>query len=511
MKERIRAVAPNHRKKLILSVAIAAAIAVALPLAGPTQAKVQAEFEGTSAALVVNASTPRSFADLVERVLPAVVNISTSGRTIPAELRTLPELDMPRDSRFERFLREHFGDRFPSPGMPGPTPPPETRSVGSGFIIDADGIIVTNHHVIENAREIKVTLHDGRQLAATVVGRDQKTDLALLRVEPDEPLDFVEFGDSDATRVGDWVVAVGNPFGLGSTVTAGIVSARGRDIRSGPFDDFLQVDAPINRGNSGGPLFNRNGKVIGVNAAIFSPTGGNVGIGFAIPARLAKPVVADLRGQGHVDRGWMGVQIQAVDRELADALGLDSPRGALVAGVLPDSPASEADIRPGDVVLKFDGEAVEEIRDLPKLVAGAKAEQEVNIELWRDRAERTVKLTVGQSLAGNANAKLEETPLDTEKLGLQLAALTPEIRRRFDVGPDSDGVLVAGVAPGSQAAARGIRPGDLIVAVEREAVSTPLDVVEKVRTARKASRGSVLLLVHRNQRAYFVAVPVTPA
>jgi len=313
---------------------------------------------------------PDSFADLAARLLPAVVNVSTS-QTVQQRQQSGPEMPMfPPGSPFEQFFKDFFNRQRP-PGNRNESQPraPERRaqSLGSGFVIDPEGLIVTNNHVIDGADEISITLQDNTTLKASVVGRDESTDLALLRVKPDKPLPYVEFGDSDAARVGDWVLAIGNPFGLGGSVTAGIVSARGRDINSGPYDDFIQTDAAINRGNSGGPLFNMDGKVVGINTAIYSPSGGSIGIGFSIPSKLAQNVVNQLRNYGQARRGWLGVRIQQVTPEIAESLGLKEPTGAMIAGVNEGGPADKAKIRNGDIVLKFNGQEVKNMSALPRI------------------------------------------------------------------------------------------------------------------------------------------------
>ena len=385
----------------------------------------------------------------------------------------------------------HF---WPMPGsaMPGM---PRAEGVGSGFIVDASGLIVTSHHVVKGAESVTVTLQDGRRLEARVAGIDPKTDLALLEVDAGGSLPVVEFGDSDRTRVGDWVVAVGNPFGLGGTVTAGIVSGRGRDIGSGPYDDYLQLDAPINRGSSGGPLFDRSRRVVGVNTAIFSPSGGNVGIGFAIPANVAKPVIESLRTDGKVDRGWLGVRIQRIGETMAEALGLEAPKGALVASVMPDGPAASAGLRPGDVILSFAGEPLDTMKDLPRIVAGVESGTEVDIKVWRDGARETLTATIGAqgqdtlAMAATANG-------DGAKLGVMLAPRDE---------PGKAGVAIAEVAPGSPAARNGLRPGDVIVQAGSSMVSIPDDVAGAVRAAASGDK-PVLLLVERGDHRRYVAI-----
>ncbi len=341
--------------------------------------------------LIGPVGTPASFADVIAAVSPAVVNISVS----KAVSRRVPRGGMPSippGSSFEEFFRRFFERQSLTQGQ-GPL----VQGMGSGFVVGPEGYVVTNNHVVEGADAITVTFDDGTRYEAELRGTDPKTDLALLKIEVDEPLPYARFGNSDRMRVGDWVIAIGNPFGLGGTATTGIVSARGRDIQSGPFDDFLQIDAPINRGNSGGPLFDIAGQVVGVNTAIFSPNGGSVGIGFAIPAAQAEPVIEQLRSTGHVERGWLGVQIQTVTEDIASRLGLDSALGALVAGVVPESPAERAGIRTGDVIVGINGNEIERVKDLIRLVAGARPEDEVHLELWRGGETLALDVVIGES------------------------------------------------------------------------------------------------------------------
>ncbi|QQP90391.1 DegQ family serine endoprotease [Skermanella sp. TT6] len=463
------------------------------------------------------ANAPESFADLAQKLLPAVVNISTT-QNIPerrgAGPRPGPEMpQFPPGSPFEEFFRDFF-DRQ---GREQNAPPRRATSLGSGFVIDAEGLVVTNNHVIQDADEINVILQDDTNLKAELVGRDPKTDLALLRVKTDRKLTAVTFGDSDAMRVGDWVLAIGNPFGLGGSVTAGIISARARDINAGPYDDFLQTDASINRGNSGGPMFNMRGEVIGINTAIFSPSGGSVGIGFAIPSTLARSVVAQLKDFGRTRRGWLGVRIQGVTPEIAESLGLRSATGALVASVTPNGPAAEAGIQAGDVILTFDGKEVNEMRRLPRVVAETGVEEQVPVKLWRRGQEQTVRVKVGELEAAEESGILAAVPDEpaptapesVEALGLKLTGITPELRQQFDINEQLRGVLVTEVAGNSSAAEKDLRPGDVIVEVGQEEVSTPQDVAAKVKAAKDANRKTVLLLIDRRGDLRFVALNVS--
>jgi len=466
-------------------------------------------------ALGTNAPTPPmpSFADLAERLLPAVVNISTTQTIRPdRNQRRGPDIpQFPPGSPFEEFFREFFDRQRPD------APPRRAQSLGSGFIIDEAGYIVTNNHVIADADEIKVTMQDNTQLSAKVVGRDAKTDLALLKVDSPKPLPFVKFGNSDEARVGDWVIAIGNPFGLGGSVTAGIISARQRDINAGPYDDFIQTDASINRGNSGGPLFNLAGEVIGINTAIYSPSGGSVGIGFAIPSALAKPVLEQLREFGRARRGWLGVNIQTVTEEIADSLGLDKPRGALVARVTEKGPAEQAKIEPGDVILKFDGREVTEMRRLPRMVAETPVGKTVPVVIWRKGKEMTVQVKIGEledteqmaAAAPGGDRTPSGPPASTvETLGMSLATLTPELRERYEIDEKTKGVVITKVDEGSPAAERGLRPGEVIVEVNQEPVSSPQQVVDKVKEAKSQGRRGVLVMVDRQGEQRFVGLSV---
>src|SRR6266436_3819280 len=462
---------------------------------------------------------PESFAELAEQLLPAVVNISTT-QTLKSDRgreRSGPEVpQFPPGSPFEEFFRDFFDRGTPKGGRPEAQPRKAT-SLGSGFIIDPAGYVVTNNHVIADADEITVILHDDTNLKAEVVGRDTKTDIALLKVKTDRPLSAASWGDSDASRVGDWVLAIGNPFGLRGTVTAGILSARQRDINSGPYDDFLQTDASINRGNSGGPMFNMDGQIIGINTAIYSPSGGSIGIGFAIPSALAKAVVAELQGEPdhNVHRGWLGVRIQAVTDEIAESLGLDKAKGALIASVSDNGPAQSAGIQAGDVVLSFDGREVSDMRRLPRLVAETPVGKSVPVTLWRKRKESSVAVTVGRlDESDQQQASTQETPKKTTKaeagvvktLGLTLSGVTADLKEKFSLAGDAKDVVVVDVAKDSPSAAKGVRPGDLIMEAAQEEVKSPGEVSSKIEEAKKSGRKSILLLVERQGDLRFVAL-----
>lgn len=460
----------------------------ALATAATTYAGVAARdvAPGAAAVGVVSSGIPASFADLAEQVRPSVVFISTEAKqSVGARIPGFPPGFFP-------FPLERFADR-------------QVQGVGSGFIVDEDGLIVTNHHVIEGASKVTVTLDDGSKHAAKVVGVDPKTDLAVLRIEVDRVLPSVRFGDSDQTRVGDWVVAVGNPFGLGGSLSAGVVSARGRDIRSGPYDDYLQFDASINRGNSGGPLFNTRGEVIGVNTAIYSPSGGNVGIGFAVPAAIAQPVVTALESHGQVDRGWIGVRVQEVTPALAESLSLESPSGALVAAVEPGSPADSADIQRGDVIVGVAGEAVDSMRDAVRAIGSHSNRARIDVELMRDGERRTVTATlVSPPSAASDAATLKKEPPARGGLGVHLSDLDESARRQWRLDSGSTGAVIVGVVPKSPAARSRLRPGDVIVSVNRERVESARDVVAAI--SQHDTERPVLLLVQRDGMERYLAI-----
>jgi serine protease Do len=465
-------------------------------------------------------SAPDSFADLAEKLLPSVVNVSTTQTVKPEQHseRNTPELpQFPPGSPFEEFFKDFFNhNRSQKQGEPEA----ETRkatSLGSGFIIDPAGYVVTNNHVIADADEITVILHDNTSLKAEVVGRDTKTDIAVLKIKSDKPLVAVEWGDSDKSRVGDWVLAIGNPFGLGGTVTAGILSARQRDINSGPYDDFLQTDASINRGNSGGPMFDMDGQVIGINTAIYSPSGGSIGIGFAIPSALAHEVVSELITEPDhiVHRGWLGVRIQAVTDEIAESLGLDKAKGALVASVSDNGPAQAAGIQPGDVILTFDGKQVEDMRHLPRLVAETPVDKMVPVTVWRKRKDASLQVKVGR-LSEVETASVTDTPKTTPKsdtdtvkaLGMTLSDVTPELKEKYSLGDDAKGVVVVDVTKDGAGAEKGLRPGDVIMEAAQEEVKTASQIAGKVADAKKSGRKSILLLVERQGDLRFVALRI---
>ena len=463
--------------------------------------------------LALAAPAPESFSGLAKEVSPAVVNIASTQEARGPQ-GTVPGMpDFPEGSPFRDFF-EQFRQQFGEQGQTQPAPRSAT-ALGSGFIIDPAGYVVTNNHVIDGASEVSVRLGDDSTYPAEVVGSDPQTDLALLKIDAGKPLPALEFGDSDAAEVGDWVMAVGNPFGLGGTVTAGIISARGRNIQAGPYDDFLQVDASINRGNSGGPLFDLEGKVIGVNTAIYSPNGGSVGIGFATPSNMVKSVVAQLRESGSVERGWLGVQIQNVTPDLAEALGLDEAAGAIVAAVTPDSPAEQAGVRSGDVILDFAGQDISDGRELARVVAQHPADSEAEMNVWRDGKAQTLSVTTGRQPAADqlAESAAPTTPggsYRSSALDAQLAALTPELRARYGITEDAEGVLVLDIQEGS-VFEESLRPGDIIRKVEGTTVTAPQQIERLVDEARSTSKKAVLMLVSRNGADLFLGLKLSVA
>ncbi len=458
---------------------------------------------------------PTSFADLAERLSPAVVNISTTqkvrqGARQQQQQRQMPQF--PPGSPFEEFFKDFFDRQRPNNGQNGQgSPSRRVTSLGSGFIIDPSGIVITNNHVIAEADEITVVMSDETRLKAEVIGRDKKTDIAVLKIESEVPLPSVGFGSSRRARVGDWVLAIGNPFGLGGSVTAGIISARARNINSGPYDDFIQTDASINRGNSGGPLFNLDGEVIGINTAIFSPSGGSVGIGFAVPSDMAMAVIKDLREFGRTRRGWLGVRIQPVSDEIAESLGLGKARGALIAGVFDEGPAKDAGIEAGDVILSFDNKEVADARALQRIVAETEINKEIEATVWRKGEEVNLGVTVGEmdeenTVVASTGSQSTKPSKTVDALGMTLSKLTDELRQRFEVSENAKGVVVTGVADESAAAKKGIRPGDIIVEVGQEEVSSPDQIVNKVQQVRDTNRKSVLILLQRAEDLRFVAL-----
>jgi serine protease Do len=478
---RLDTVTPPRPRRRLLAAAVAAALLAAPPAPAFAQAR------------------PSDLADLVDSVAEAVVNISATQTIEEKGVEGMPDLPKgtPFDDMFEQFFKNH--------GMNGaPQRSRKSSSLGSGFVIDPSGIVITNNHVVGDANDIVVIFTDGRKLKAKVIGKDPKVDVAVLKVESDKPLKTVKFGDSDKARVGDGVMAVGNPFGLGETVTAGILSARNRNIDSGPYDDFLQTDASINKGNSGGPLFNMQGEVIGINTAILSPSGGSIGIGFATPSDTVEPVIEQLEKYGETRRGWLGVRIQPVDDGIAESLGLGTARGALVAGIDENGPAKPAGLLAGDVIVKFDGKDIKESRDLPRLVASMPVGKQVEVVVVRRGQELTKTVTLGRLEDGEkqmmAKAESTTTPPETESAlvkayGMTLAALGDDARRQFKLKDTVKGVLVSSIEPNSPAAEKGLRPGDVIEEVDQRTVEKPSDVAKAIDALKKQGKKSALLLV----------------
>ncbi len=449
---------------------------------------------------------PESFADLAEELSPSVVNITTSTTIAGVTDQARPQI--PEGSPFEDLFRDFFNN-----GEGGQARPRRSSALGSGFVISSDGYIVTNNHVIDKADEIVIEFFDGKELVAKLVGRDPKTDIAVLKVEASEPLPFVGFGDSDIARVGDWVMAIGNPLGQGFSVSAGIISARNRTLRSGPYDDFIQTDAAINRGNSGGPLFNMNGEVIGVNTAIISPNGGSIGLGFSMSSRVVGRVVKQLKEYGETRRGWLGVQIQDIDSDMAEALGLDEVSGALVSGV-PEGPGADAGIQSGDVIISFDGVEVEDTRGLVTAVGNADVGKVVRVIIFRDGKTKTIKVTLGRREAAEKEklvpvVKAPEKIKETEKLGMKLLTINSESRTQLNLPEDLEGVAVLDVSETSDAFEKGLRAGDVIVEAGRTKIADVNDISEIFENAIKAGRKSILLLVLRGDNSRFVGLSLS--
>lgn len=466
----------------------------------------------------VLARGPDSLADLADTVSDTVVNISATQTIDEKHASNAPQFEpgTPFDDLFEEFFR-----RRQQQGGEQPAPHQRERrsnSLGSGFVIDPSGIVITNNHVIADANEVTVIFTDGQKLKAEVVGKDAKVDVAVLRVKPDKPLKAAKFGDSDKMRVGDWVVAVGNPFGLGGTVTAGIISARNRNIDSGPYDNYFQTDAAINKGNSGGPLFNMAGEVIGINTAILSPSGGSIGIGFATPSATVMPIIDQLQKFGETRRGWLGVRIQNVDETIAESLNLGSVRGALVAGTDDKGPAKAAGLQAGDVIIKFDGVDIKESRDLPKIVASAPVGKDVEVVVLRQGKEVAKTIKLGRLEENEKQVKLASKRGDSGKgataspvekaLGMEFSGLNDELRQKFSIKNSvASGVVVTSVDPDSAAADKHIQPGEVLVEINQEPIKDPGDVAKKMQALKAGGKKSALLLVANGQgEVRFVAL-----
>ena len=473
-----------------------------------------------SAVLVASLAMPAvardasaTFADIAEKLLPAVVNIATT-QAVPADRKPRDIPQAPPGTPLDDLFKEFFKDRA------GPQDRERrATSLGSGFVVHPDGYIVTNNHVIEGADEITVQLHDDTQLKAKLIGRDTKIDIAVLKVEPPnkKPMAFVKWADSDKTRIGDWVLAIGNPFGLGGTVTAGIVSARAREI-GGQYDDYLQTDAAINKGNSGGPLFDMAGDVVGVNTAIFSPTGTSLGIGFSIPSNIARNLAEQIREHGRVRRGWMGVQIQAVSEDMIETFGLDKARGALIAGVTPGGPAEKGGLKQRDVVLTFAGKDVTDSRKLPRIVADANVGDTVDVIVQRTGKRVTLRIKVGELPEGDKTLtstkpgdkpvppKDADRPGTVEPFGMTVSRITDQLREKYQLAENQKGLVVVAVADGGPAASKGIKPGDVVVEVAQQEVTSPADMKAKVEELQKQKKKAAVLLIDTKGDPRFVAL-----
>ena len=508
--ENRRSVSPlrSRRAKLLAGV-------VALGAAGLLTAQTMVPSQLAFAEPVrVEAAAPADFSDVVRTVSPAVVSVQVKQAAEP-RMMNFGGRDgfedffkgLPEGHPFERFFRD-FGGKGEEGQDQRRQPRQYGLSQGSGFFISADGFVVTNHHVIDKGTEFTVIDRNGDEYDATLIGADKRTDLALLKIDSDKTFTYVDFAD-DAPDVGEWTVAIGNPFGLGGSVTAGIVSARGRDIGAGPYDDFIQIDAPVNRGNSGGPAFNMNGEVIGVNAAIFSPSGGNVGIAFAIPASTAQDVIMELKDGGTVVRGWLGVQIQNVTADIAESLGLEEARGAIVAEAQDNSPAQKAGLRSGDTILAVDGTSVDGPRDLSKIIAAYSPDTTVDVTVWRDGEEQEIAVTLGrlqdqEQAAATVQPEAEDVKTSLDELGLVLTT-------RTDAGQEGTGVVIADIDPDSPAAEKRLSTGDVILEVAGMKVSSPADVLKALEKAEEDGRKAVLFRIETNNTTRFVALPMNLA
>ncbi len=506
----IRVISMNKRRKRAIAGAFAAALMAAV--AAPAMLAPGAAF----------AKGPDSLADLAESVSDAVVNISAA-QSAPDRSASGGGAgpNIPRGTPFDDLFDEFFRRRQQGEGGAPGQPPQQRRggnSLGSGFVIDSAGIVITNNHVIADATEITVIFTDGQKLKAELIGKDAKVDVAVLRVKPEKPLKAVKFGESGKTRVGDWVLAVGNPFGLGGTVTAGIVSARNRNINSGPYDNYIQTDASINKGNSGGPLFNMNGEVIGINTAILSPSGGSVGIGFATPAATVMPIIDQLQKYGETRRGWLGVRIQNVDDAIAEAMSLGKPRGALIAGIDEKGPAKKSDLKTGDVILKFNGQDVKDSSDLPKIVASTPPDEEVGVTVMRDGKEQNLTVKLGRlednerqtaSLdAGKAPPAAPQAAVQ-KALGMEFAGISADLRKRYSIKEEVTGVVVTKVEPNSVAAEKRIQAGDTILEIAQQPVKAATDITARMKAAKDQGRKTALFLIaNAAGDKRFVALPI---
>lgn len=491
------------------------------PLGGLSVLAVMAALGGLPALAETAADQPmHSYADIVAADKPAVVTVTTEVSVPQDQANQSPDGGMPPEEFFRRFFDQNGPmPGFPQlPGMPGQggggqeAPPQKAMALGSGFIVGADGTVVTNNHVVENATKITVKLDDGTELTAKLIGTDAKNDIAVLKVEPKGKLPTIAWGDSDALRLGDPVVAIGDPFGIGTTVTAGIVSARGRDLHNGPYDDFIQVDAAINHGNSGGPLIDASGKVVGINTAIYSPNGGNVGVGFAIPSAQAQKVVQKIIEKGTIEHGFIGVQIQPVDEQIAGAIGLKEAKGALVASAQDGSPAAKAGVKAGDVIISVNGAAVDDPKALARAIADLAPGDKAKIEVWRDGKKLALDLTIGKNAgtetASASNNGTAPSGNAVTELGLTVQTLTAEDAQGLGLPDGTSGVVVTDLDAKGTAADKGLQQGDVIESVNQVAVASVEDFTAAVKDATDSKRGAVLLLVDRHGQKSFVAVPL---
>ncbi len=482
--------------------AVAGVSLLALGTVVSPQAMAQSETQAQPSAGLAQLAELPSIADLADRLLPAVVEITIETKSVSAAPQLPNTPDNNDNSPFKDFFDEFLKRQQGEDAQPRPM-----TSMGSGFIVDASGIIVTNNHVVEGADKIEVHMHDDTVLRAELVGRDPKTDLAVIRVKADKPLPTVGFGDSDRLRIGDWVMAIGNPFGLGGSVSLGIVSARNRDINAGPYDDFIQTDAAINKGNSGGPLFNLKGEVMGINTAIFSPSGGSVGIGFSVPSNTARNVIDQLVKYGETRRGWLGVKIQSVTPDIAESMNLDKPRGALVADVTPTGPADKAGLQSGDVIVEFNNRPVNSMRDLPKIVAETEIGKKVPVKVLRKGEEVSVMAEVGRLEDGEKIAaatpgqSTEQVPAVVTVLGMTVSSMTDELRAKYAIDADVKGAVITEVAADGAAAEKRLEPGDVITEAGEKEVVGAADISARIEEAEKAGKSSVLLLVAKAGKA----------
>ncbi|QDC02174.1 DegQ family serine endoprotease [Mesorhizobium sp. 8] len=501
----------THRNRIL---ALAGVALLAVSLAAGTTLMVG---DAGAAGIPQASQALPSYADIVAADKPAVVTITTKMKVqdTSADGQQQFEQQFGPNSPYDDFFRQFFGEENPFGHLPQQRRPTQTAmALGSGFIVSSDGMIVTNNHVIDGATDIRVTLDDGQQYKGTLVGHDAKNDLAVVKIDAGKPLPTLSWGDSDKLRAGDAVLAIGNPFGIGTTVTSGIVSARGRDLHNGPYDDFIQVDAAINHGNSGGPLVDADGKVVGINTAIYSPNGGNVGVGFAIPSDQAEAVVAKLETGAKIEHGYIGVEIQSVTKDVADAIGLSSESGALVAQVVDGSPAAKAGLKSGDVVTALGGKPIATPKDLSRLVADMAPGDKADITVWRHGKSLDLSIAAGkgseekQASADNDNGAQPGSAMQSDSaLGIGFAGLTPTMRDRFGIDPSVEGVIVTRVANDKPAADSGIQRGDIIVSINQQPVTSAGDAMKALKTAEKAGRKSVLLQVERGDTEMFVGVP----